>query len=181
MQAGPIHQELYVVPPKQLTLIQDSVWKLEQLSCDIVKAGRQWICTVEDELSLNFRSQQVAGIEQLFYKYGCDERDENLIAKVFDDFLIASTSQATSRFIHSIEERPKLDKVLNIPPLKFLCCDIFRNHGENIEMRMNGYRDRVRTISISCIHKLSLSNKASSAEETQSRTVAGTLLYYEQQ
>lgn len=48
MQSGPIHQDIYVRPPKYIDRRQKSIRKLLQLAYGIVEASRQWLCAIED-------------------------------------------------------------------------------------------------------------------------------------
>lgn len=89
MQSGPINDYLYVRPPKQISERLNTVWKLLRLLYGVVEARRQWLCADNNWLLNEYNAEHFACVEQLFYKNGEQGRTVLVIAKDFNDFLIA--------------------------------------------------------------------------------------------
>lgn len=108
VQSGPIKRDFYVRPPKQFCQRQRTAWKLPRLPYGFVEVGRHWLFATEEWLLQQYGCKQVAGIEQLFYKKGIENRIVLLVDKILGDFLMAGKNEVIAEFLRCMDDRFKL-------------------------------------------------------------------------
>lgn len=180
MQSGPAKRDIYVRPPKEFRA-RGKIWRLLRLPYGIVEAGRQWLCAIEDWMINVYKMERVFGVDQLFIFRIPDGTIGLIAAKVVDDFFLAGTDTEMKRFFENIDRAFKLGATSTYSNLKFLGCDIKITTGEDgrgsIEISMEGYLRRVRSIQITKDRKSSPNSLADDRERSEYRSMAGVLLY----
>lgn len=110
MQSGPICREEYALPPRELS-VRGIIWKLTELPCGMVEAGRQWLKTVEKCMGERSNLKAIPQFGQIFLKRDEAKKFVLMIAKTFDDFLIAGSESDIDDFITDLKERFNLGSI----------------------------------------------------------------------
>lgn len=174
LQAGALPRDIFVIPPKLWRTTPDAVWRLLGPAYGITETGRLWQRCVESFLQgLGFTT--LAGILQLFVLRNRG-KVVMLLVKVVDDFLFSDSPEHLSWFKEQLAARFTIGSYVPTP-LLFNGLAIER-HEHGITASMAKYQRLLIPLPLSPTRRKEAASRATPAEVSQARSIAGTLLYY---
>lgn len=175
MQSGPIQREVYVRPPKDCHRKRGMVWKLLKLPYGLTDAGRQWLLRAENWLLGDAGMERVDGVNQMFTrKHG--DKIKLIVAKVIDDFLVVGNTADIKLFFRELGGEFDVGKTAIGGAFRFNGCEI-DVRDDMIELSMWDYLDKLVPVKLSRARSKQKDEKATPAEESAYRALAGTLMY----
>lgn len=145
LQNPPIERDIYVQPPRGWS-DPGMLWKLLKPAYGLVESGRMWQLLIDQWLN-NQKFEQIPGLPQLFVLRDSGGSVHMLIAKVVDDFLVASSRNQLEQFNNAISKAFKVGKFCTDDSFLFNGCNITQS-STGITMSMESYLSSVESIDV---------------------------------